>query len=835
MAQSLSDEEFQRMQNRLLELRTANYQLADQCKKQLSEISTLKQTIGTLEKDLQKANKVVLKSKKAQEYEILLTENEHMQNKMDSQEDDFRLQNSTMMQELSLLYDKNEKLEREKKELEEGQGLDHQAEIRRLQATNSVLQKNLTDVQKQYQDEIVTLKQTISALNKSERVGPEGESSSEVKSEETDSSISGAGTLENQPRSNSSPNSETQQMEQCNKIEELMKEVNELKLRADTEREENRMLKEQLGTHEKQYKSEISNTTVELTKLQEKLKKKQESFLQLQAAKDELYVENQKQIEDLKAARERELKALIEQNGRIQAELTATSQNLDVYQEQAQQKVQEMEGTIQMLQVKVNDSHLQQYIDENTLLKNNFEKVQQLHSAQADELNRFQSVNSTLTEELEKLRGIHNSLVVEKDDLQFQLTESMNSNSQLMEQLQQVQAEKETVIQDLGEATKIADNRKSMLDEMAIQIQTTKQQHMEQINSIQENNKKEQDSLREQLSQEKKERKELEVLRDRVPQLEKDLASTESQKGWFERRLAECEELLKQKEEEHLKIEEDLKEIHNKEIEVKHDELNVKDDIIKSLEEQIEGKNKDIENAKQETKDMFEEKKIAEKKGFSMVKDLKRQLHLERKRAEKLQERLQEILSENSGMKTSVDELFHHYNSDERHVGDSSSVSSWGTSLKDNSEHNQPATSEVSNTAINEETNELLARITEIQEQKWLAEERVNHLENSNACMADDLMKKSAIIQAYVMDRSEMTPSTPERKTTLHKMLDLVKGDESEISAKEFNKKLQRMLEETLTKNMHLQKDIEMLSDEIVRLSKLSVTANQSNNGQPSK
>lgn len=47
---------------------------------------------------------------------------------------------------------------------------------------------------------------------------------------------------------------------------------------------------------------------------------------------------------------------------------------------------------------------------------------------------------------------------------------------------------------------------------------------------------------------------------------------------------------------------------------------------------------------------------------------------------------------------------------------------------------------------------------------------------------------------------------------------DLVKpGDEN---LREMNKKLQNMLEEQLTKNMHLHKDMEVLSQEIVRLSK---------------
>ena len=41
------------------------------------------------------------KSKKAKEVELLLQENETLQMKLHSQEDDFRLQNETLMQELS--------------------------------------------------------------------------------------------------------------------------------------------------------------------------------------------------------------------------------------------------------------------------------------------------------------------------------------------------------------------------------------------------------------------------------------------------------------------------------------------------------------------------------------------------------------------------------------------------------------------------------------------------------------------------------------------------------------------------------------------------------------
>ena len=43
------------------------------------------------------------------------------------------------------------------------------------------------------------------------------------------------------------------------------------------------------------------------------------------------------------------------------------------------------------------------------------------------------------------------------------------------------------------------------------------------------------------------------------------------------------------------------------------------------------------------------------------------------------------------------------------------------------------------------------------------------------------------------------------------------------VSQERDMKQMQRMLEETLTKNMHLQKDLEHLSQEVVRLSKQNV------------
>ncbi|XP_042339528.1 GRIP1-associated protein 1-like, partial [Plectropomus leopardus] len=70
----------------------------------------------------------------------------------------------------------------------------------------------------------------------------------------------------------------------------------------------------------------------------------------------------------------------------------------------------------------------------------------------------------------------------------------------------------------------------------------------------------------------------------------------------------------------------------------------VKQQLV-DVEKQKEEQNDTIAKLKQEIKDTVDGQRILEKKGSAALKDLKRQLQLERKRADKLQERLQEILT----------------------------------------------------------------------------------------------------------------------------------------------------------------------------------------------
>lgn len=105
---------------------------------------------------------------------------------------------------------------------------------------------------------------------------------------------------------------------------------------------------------------------------------------------------------------------------------------------------------------------------------------------------------------------------------------------------------------------------------------------------------------------------------------------------------------------------------------------------------------------------------------------------------------------------------------------------------------------------------ELFQRLAQSQQERWLLEEKVRHLEVSSASMAEDLCRKSAIIESFVRDsRLEAAgpPVAPRRG-----------AGPGEEGLREMNKKLQNLLEEQLTKNLHMSQDLEMLSQELARL-----------------
>uniref|UniRef100_A0A8C1WB80 GRIP1 associated protein 1 n=1 Tax=Cyprinus carpio TaxID=7962 RepID=A0A8C1WB80_CYPCA len=826
MAQALSEEEFHRMQAQLLELRTQNYQLSDELRKNTAELNSVRQKTSNLEKDYVKAQKALNKSKKAQEVDALLNENKMLQGKLHSQEDDFRLQNSTLMQELSKLCSQIEQLELENRRLREGQGLEGpasspasgpvDAELLRLQAENSALQKKLKDVNNGKAAALID--------------GSAGTNG-------VQSDASGHSDNPSAPGNDQIDQAEVQSV----KLEQRNNELSEVALKLQTEMEEKCLLREQLQTLEMSKQAEITKLQEENAKLSDKLKKKQESFQRLQVEKEALYNDSRTKIDEIQQRKEEELKSINLRVQKLQTDLMSANQNVAELKEQLQSKQKEHEMAIHALK-------------------------DQIQTVKTQELNLMREQNLTLNAELQQKRTEQESFLAQRDDLNSQLQESNRANSRLLEQLTELGLEKDKLQQELEEARKTADKRKVMLDELAIEMAQEKSRHKEELGDVRlqhekgvlsiraryekelrglhEEKNRTEEEIRSQLRDERARTKELEGLQPYVEELKAQVQSMEGTKGWFERRLKEAEEIMEKNKLDHAEEIQRVQKDHTLQLEAKAVEVETVKQQVMEMQKEREELNNTISKLKQEIKDTVDGQRILEKKGSSALKDLKRQLHLERKRADKLQERLQEILT---NTKTRTDSLSVSAGLEElmlseisspsrtQQTGDSSSISSFSYReiMKDGA--SAPSTNK-SNTSSpqsqrpadlsDDEVSELFQRLAEVQQEKWMLEEKVKHLEVSCSSMADDICKKSAIIETYVMDsRRDVSGggvvahgAQGERGSLSSVLRDFVKpGDEN---LREMNKKLQNMLEEQLTKNMHLQKDLEVLSQEIVRLSK---------------
>ncbi|XP_043357471.1 GRIP1-associated protein 1 isoform X3 [Dermochelys coriacea] len=783
MAQALSAEEFQRLQAQLLELRTHNYQLSDELRKTSTELTGLRQRVTFLDKELAKAQKALGKSKKAQEVEALLSENEMLQSKLHSQEEDFRLQNSALVRELSKLCSQIEQLEKDNKRMQEGDPVPDgspspgppPSEFLRLQAENKALQKNVAALQERFEKEVA--RQAEGQGDAPQAQGPTGEA------------VAG-------PTPDASP---------CPPL------PSELALKWETAREEKRLLREQLQSLEVAKQMEISRLQDELNKLAEKLKKKQESFLRLQTEKEALYNDSRTKLEEVQQRRDEELKSLQLRNQKLHQELQAAAQ-VACQSAESQEQVETI-------------------LSENDALRTNLAALEQIQTSKTQEMNLLREQSAALGLELQERESEKEALAGQRDDLNTQLQESIRANSRLLEQLQELGQEKEKLLLELEEARKSADKRKSMLDAMAVETQQEKGRHQEalgalrvqqekevlavraryerELRELHEEKKRHEEELRGQLKEEKARSRELESSRQTVEELRLQIQSMDGAKGWFERRLKEAEELIDKHQRDHEEALRVCKEQHGAELKLKAQE-------VEAAREQLRA----AENSRDEH--------VATISRLRQLKDLKRQLQLERKRADKLQERLQEILT-NTKTRPGIEELVLAEMSSPSRVqtGDSSSISSF--SYREIMKEGSGPGSVKSNTGSpqrpadlsDEEISELFQRLAEMQQEKWMLEEKVKHLEVSSASMAEDLCRKSAIIETYVMDsRIDVSAAHgPLERSSLGSVLrDLVKpGDEN---LREMNKKLQNLLEEQLTKNMHLQKHLEVLSQEVVRLSK---------------
>ncbi|XP_076064867.1 uncharacterized protein LOC143038946 isoform X2 [Oratosquilla oratoria] len=723
----LSAEDFGRLQTQLLELREKNYVLDESLKKHKKEISDHQHRIKLLEEENTRQYNSIKASKRTSEIDLLLRDNNHFRNKLRDQEEDFRLQNTTLLQELSRLVSENERYERQ-----------------------------------------------IAVL-----CGGDG------------------GTSQNETASTSDPSEEVLRLRK--EITNLDKKLYEAECKAESE---SNSLREKIGS--------LNAQTTQLTKIL-----RTHSIPMMSSDNKESLRRNAEQLESLQSEMEEKLKS---QTTEFSNQTQLYTKQLTEFQENLSGAKEEVTRLNKALEEKQSEAAGQ--INE---LEDKLKKGENLLSDTQKEISDVQNDLQTSRKQVEELDQT-------KTSLEEELKEQVKEKETLNERLSDVTKEHE-------ETTKVAESRRAVIEEMKSHMADLEIKHKSELEQMSSTHSEEMaksaaesQQLREQLQDVSHQLSEVGNLQESVKNLEGDKKEMEEKlvkaKEEFEKTIKEKEEEINRRAAENIQVIEDLKYKWEEEKKDLATELEISNIQRQELEEANE-------NYKHQLSDGEEERRIHERKGLTLMKDLKKQLSQERKRADRLQEKLSQLLTDPAQL-TAITTFSDHGD-------DVSSVSSWSMV---SGEHRDSSTRENSIIAsphdspppgpISDETASLVSRVAELQQQKWQMEERLGHLEASSGALAEDLLKKTAIIQHYCMDAkatdssvstpvAPTTPSSPGgEKLNVRRMLDLLRGVGNDESLREVNRRLQSLLEETLTKNMQLHKDVDNLSEQVHQLSKLA-------------
>ncbi|EGT50488.1 hypothetical protein CAEBREN_18760 [Caenorhabditis brenneri] len=218
------------------------------------------------------------------------------------------------------------------------------------------------------------------------------------------------------------------------------------------------------------------------------------------------------------------------------------------------------------------------------------------------------------------------------------------------------------------------------------------------------------------------------------------------------------------------------------------------DDLKKSFEMEKEQLNQKVKILDEKVKSADEDKKLALKKSAAMVKELQKTLKDERKRADSYERKSEErsgwhVVSENDRQSSNT-------------CDGNESVSSMS--------------------AIESENVELITRLATLQKERSENADQIIQLESENSRLRREVTEKGELIEHLIREKplgagfqpqNSFGNGQPKIEVSFRKFLNTLGQDSRDSDVREMNKKLQRMLEETLSKNIILQRDLQTIME----------------------
>ena len=403
-----------------------------------------------------------------------------------------------------------------------------------------------------------------------------------------------------------------------------------------------------LHKHNEELKHQLSKKSEDL----ELIRGEKEALEEIVKDKQTALIGLQKEKESIIKSYEDEASKIKDINHKLESQLRVYDQTLTDTKNAHENEIKVLNDQVQNLQIERN--------------KYSADKFQELQSKILCLENKLESSSI----ELERSQLGHEQVKIQLEKLQFEHSSKCN-------EADMVQKQNEDISLELITVKSVSEKRKTLIDEMAMDIQKKVEDQREKsaeftaaLNKVSAEKSNEIRQLELQIQGLQSDNRNLSIWPQKFDQLNRDHEQLKSVEEDLKSQILVLETNVEKQESRHESQIEEIMRSHSKdkaqfndEIEKLNQDFDLKLELANVQKSEFE---ESVTQLKQEIKDNLEERKISEKKGHALVKDLKRQLQQERNKNEKLQERMKDCFETTSNA-----------SEPSRDDGDRTSVSSW--------------------------------------------------------------------------------------------------------------------------------------------------------------